>query len=132
MSSDLSPLEYQDPLSAHGQTRLIIVTWLRLAKTIYTRCIYGDFGREITNIRSYTVYIYGSGQPYTWLNDKQILEEGSCRHLPNSSGLLTTSIDDSCCYFGTHSKTLFNRRSVVCSCKTPIIIKSRKYKIAHS
>ena len=32
-----------------------------LARTIYIRCIYGVFGREITK---YTVYIYGSGQPY--------------------------------------------------------------------
>jgi len=28
---------------------------------VYIRCIYGIFGREITK---YTVYIYGSGQPY--------------------------------------------------------------------
>jgi len=40
---------------------------LGLARTICIRCIYGIFGREITgkspNIRSYTVYLYGSGQP---------------------------------------------------------------------
>ena len=53
-----------------------------LAITIYMRCIYGIFGREITkytvingvhmvflagkspNVRSLTVYIYGYGQPY--------------------------------------------------------------------
>ena len=35
-----------------------------LARTLYIRCIYGIFGREITNIRSYTVHIYGFGQPY--------------------------------------------------------------------
>jgi len=30
------------------------------------RCIYGIFGREITKYMAiYTVYIYGSGQPYT-------------------------------------------------------------------
>ena len=32
-----------------------------LARTIYTRRIYSVIGREITK---YTVYIYGSGQPY--------------------------------------------------------------------
>ena len=32
-------------------------------KYIYIRCIYGIFGRGITK---YTVYIYGSGQPYTY------------------------------------------------------------------
>jgi hypothetical protein len=41
---------------------------LELARTIYIRCIYGIFGREIKkytgNIRSYTVYTYGSGQPF--------------------------------------------------------------------
>jgi|AntDeeMetagen134_2_1112570.scaffolds.fasta_scaffold38457_1 hypothetical protein len=31
-----------------------------LAKTIYIRCLYGVFGREITK---YTVYKYGFGQP---------------------------------------------------------------------
>ena len=34
---------------------------LGLARTIYIRCIHGVFGREIIK---YTVYIYGSGQPY--------------------------------------------------------------------
>jgi len=34
---------------------------LGLARTIYIRCIYGIFRREITK---YTVCIYGSGQPY--------------------------------------------------------------------
>jgi len=37
-------------------------TSIGLARTIYIRCIYGVFGREITK---YTVYIYSSGQPYT-------------------------------------------------------------------
>jgi hypothetical protein len=35
-----------------------------LARTIYIRFTYGIFGRESPNIRSYTVHIYGSGQPY--------------------------------------------------------------------
>ena len=38
-----------------------------LARNIYIRCIYGISGRKITiykYIRSCTVYIYGSGQPY--------------------------------------------------------------------
>jgi len=39
-----------------------------LARTMYIRYIYGIFGREIAKItakiRSYTVYIYGSGPPY--------------------------------------------------------------------
>ena len=34
---------------------------------ICIRCIYGNFGREITKSTVYIyVYIYGSGQPYTW------------------------------------------------------------------
>ena len=41
--------------------------YIELARTIYIRYIYVIFGREITKntakIRSYTVYIYGSGQP---------------------------------------------------------------------
>jgi len=46
-------------------TQLIHSKCLGLARTIYIRCIYGVFGRKINkNIRSYTVYIYGSGQPY--------------------------------------------------------------------
>jgi hypothetical protein len=35
-----------------------------LARTIYIRCIYGILAGKSQNIRSYTVYIYGSGQPY--------------------------------------------------------------------
>jgi len=35
---------------------------VRLARTIYIQCKYGIFGRKSPNIRSYTVYIYGSGQ----------------------------------------------------------------------
>jgi hypothetical protein len=42
--------------------------YVGLARTIYIRCIYSIFGRKITNIRSYTVYIYGSGQPYAYVN----------------------------------------------------------------
>ena len=38
-------------------------TFVRLARTIYIRCMYGIFGREIINIRSYTVFMHGSGQP---------------------------------------------------------------------
>ena len=37
-----------------------------LARTIYIQFIYGIFGRESPNIRSYTVYIYGSGKPYAY------------------------------------------------------------------
>jgi len=41
-------------------------TCVGLARTIYIRCIYGIFGREIIKYMvSYTVYKYGSGQPYT-------------------------------------------------------------------
>jgi len=38
--------------------------FLGLARTMYIRCIYGTSGREVTKIRSHTVHIYGSGQPY--------------------------------------------------------------------
>jgi len=41
--------------------------WLGLARTIYIRFMYGIFGREITEYTViYSVYIYGSGQPYAW------------------------------------------------------------------
>ena len=36
---------------------------LGLARTINIWCIYGIFGREITEYTSYTAYMYGSGQP---------------------------------------------------------------------
>jgi hypothetical protein len=36
---------------------------LGLARTIYIRFIHSISGREITNIRPYTVNTYGSGQP---------------------------------------------------------------------
>jgi len=36
-----------------------------LAITMYIRCVYGIFDREITKYTViYGVYIYGSGQPY--------------------------------------------------------------------
>jgi len=35
-----------------------------LAETIYVRCINGISGREITK---YTVHIYGSGQPHSFV-----------------------------------------------------------------
>jgi hypothetical protein len=38
--------------------------YVGLARTIHLRCIYGIFGRKFTNIRSDTVFIYISGQPY--------------------------------------------------------------------
>jgi len=40
--------------------------WLGLARTVYIHvfdCIFGDFLAKIT---VYTLYIYGSGQPYSW------------------------------------------------------------------
>jgi len=39
----------------------------RLARTIYIRCIYGILTGKSPNIRSYTVYLYGSGQPYVYM-----------------------------------------------------------------
>ena len=39
--------------------------YVRLARTIYIRCIYGIAGNS-PNIRSYTVHLYGSGQPYRY------------------------------------------------------------------
>ena len=38
-------------------------TFVGSARTIYTRWICGNSGRNSSDIRSYTVYIYGSGQP---------------------------------------------------------------------
>ena len=49
--------------------------YIELARTIYIyiRCIYGKFGREITQCMvMYGVYVYGSGQPY-----KQTLSHSS-------------------------------------------------------
>ena len=44
--------------------RISIEAYLGLARTIYIRCIYGIFCREITEYTViYGVYIYGSGQP---------------------------------------------------------------------
>ena len=44
------------------------ITYLRLARTMCIRCIYGILGRETTiyTVHMYTVYINGSGQPYTY------------------------------------------------------------------
>ena len=43
-----------------------------LARTICTRCIYGIFGRDFTKFTvKYGVYIYGSGQPYICVVDKE-------------------------------------------------------------
>jgi len=42
---------------------VIYSIWLGLASTIYIRCIDSTVSREITK---YTVYIYGSDQPYIW------------------------------------------------------------------
>jgi hypothetical protein len=45
----------------------LLIMYIELARTIYMRCIYGTFGRGVfKNIRSYTVYIYNSGQPYIY------------------------------------------------------------------
>jgi hypothetical protein len=41
-----------------------VTVYVGLARTIYIRCTYGIFGLEITK---YTVYIYGSGQPYVYV-----------------------------------------------------------------
>jgi len=41
-------------------------TYIGLARTIYTRCTYGIFGRNSQNIWSYTMYIYGCGQLFTY------------------------------------------------------------------
>jgi hypothetical protein len=47
-----------------NQSIRIYVGW---ARTIYIRCIYGVFAREITkHTGMYGIYIYGSGQPYIY------------------------------------------------------------------
>jgi hypothetical protein len=38
--------------------------WVGLAITMYTRCLYGIFGRDFITIQPYRAYIYRSGQPY--------------------------------------------------------------------
>jgi hypothetical protein len=47
---------------------------------MYIRCIYGIFSREITYIRSYTVYIYGSGQPYICTVRDRIFGDFPAKH----------------------------------------------------
>jgi len=42
-----------------------VYIYVGLARTLYIRCLYGIFGREITkNTVIYGVYMYASGQPY--------------------------------------------------------------------
>ena len=56
-----------------------------LASTIYIRLVHGILGREITKytviygvyIGVYTVYIYGSGQPYTFAS----VRTGTCMQI---------------------------------------------------
>jgi hypothetical protein len=43
-----------------------LTTFVGLARTIYIRCVYGILAGKSPDIWSYTVYIYGSGQPYTF------------------------------------------------------------------
>jgi hypothetical protein len=43
---------------------IYVYTLIGLAETIYVRCINGISGREITK---YTVHIYGSGQPHSFV-----------------------------------------------------------------
>jgi len=54
-----------DPFNRHKQPvrKGRTGTCIGLAGTKYIQCIYDILGREITK---YTVYIYGSGQPYTY------------------------------------------------------------------
>jgi hypothetical protein len=41
--------------------------YIRMAKTIYIRCIYGKLGREITKYTViYGACTHGSGQPYAY------------------------------------------------------------------
>jgi hypothetical protein len=51
------------PVHGTGSDIHLLRSFVGLAKTIYMRCIYGILGREIIK---YTVYIYGSGQPYSF------------------------------------------------------------------
>jgi hypothetical protein len=50
-----APVPFELPAARVGHNHTYIHT--------YIRCIYGIFGK-LPYIRSYTVYIYGSGQPY--------------------------------------------------------------------
>ena len=49
--------------SAHCSFRAHVYLLLGLARTIYIRCVYGNLAGKSPYIRSYTVYINGSGQP---------------------------------------------------------------------
>jgi len=64
-------------------------TIVGLARTIYIRCIYEILAGKSANIRSYTVYIYGSGQPYTF----------ALHIFPWSLGVLrlTQFVSNTCC-----------------------------------
>jgi len=44
----------------------VVLLYVELARTLYIRCIYGVFGREITKFTvMYGAYIHGSGTPLT-------------------------------------------------------------------
>ena len=63
--------------------------WLGLARTIYIRYIYTVFlAGKSSNIQLYTVYIYGSGQPYIWLTSRAKIRS-QLHALPFSHPMLT-------------------------------------------
>jgi len=52
-------------LVSRGANNISDVTSVGLARTMYIRCVYVFLAGKSPYIRSYTVYIYGSGQTYT-------------------------------------------------------------------
>jgi len=51
-------------MGGEDRGRLLNGKYLRFLRTMYIRCIYGNFGRDFINIRSYYGVDKNSGQPY--------------------------------------------------------------------
>jgi hypothetical protein len=106
---------------------VICGVYIELARTIYIQCMHSIFGRETPNIRSYMVYIYGSGQPYLYIysSGRPCLCAScalTCSELANIPTLLFGTIDGSLGVLATLPPSLFDFltrlqvRACVCAC----------------
>jgi hypothetical protein len=59
--------------------------YVGLARTIYIRCIYTVFlAGKSPNVRSYTLHIYGSGQPYIYIHGDRVLGDFPAKNTVNT------------------------------------------------